>query len=1045
MNQYQTYDYKLVIGNTSQIVYKTENPTIYFDISMIPDLNFKKISSNEIEIGSAVSITHLVEELNSNSSKDSTLKVMATHLLHMANTQVRNVASWGGNVVLANFKQSSVSDILLVMMNKNVNFLIGNAKTGSQSVVSISDFLSMDLNLYVLISATIPLTDNNDQMETFRSSLRHVNSAPIVSSAFRMKVSSSYIIQSCSIVYCGIESFPSSAIQTSQMLIGKNVTSTSVFSNALASLLNELSSSKPYNQSEITAMFYKFYLSLQPSLPLNLISASEPYIRPVSSGSLSYDTFPIEYPVSRFIPKFLSPLQTSGEILYTADMASRILYHGVFVLSTYAIADIVSIDISNAIIMPGVKAWIDASDIPGVNNCEVYPHVPIIEPLFVEDSVFYNGQAIGMIVADSILHAQDACKKVQIQYSNINSSPIISITDAIQSNSYYPPGKFTTPEGPYVVGDPSSSFNNSTHQISGSLITPSQFHFHLEQQSAIAFPDEGHKMTIVSSTQWPAAVQKQVAIVLGISNNLVTVQNKRCGGAYGAKITRGIPIACAAAVAANKLNHPVSMVLDINTNMELIGKRSEYYGNYKAAFDILGHISTYEIELYSNGGYTLDLSVFTLNDGIHASDNAYYFENFMVSGYACQTNLPTNTSMRAPGCLPAIFYVENMIEHVAYTLGMDPKIVRELNFYKEFQKTPFGTPIINYSLPTVWERIIIDSNYQIRKDAVEEFNSNNRWVKKGISIIPVKYGIPLSSRKFQALVCICSDGTVQISHNGVEIGQGIDTKCVQVASYALQCPIQFITVGPTDTQKTPNGAPTGSSVTSSLCALAVENACLELSERLLPIRSKLPPETPFNIVGTIAVTSGIDCSASSFVNQPDEPDGNPFTYCTYGAAVSEIQLDVLTGDVQILRSDVLYDCGRSLNPAVDIGQVEGCFVTGIGFFLTEKLTYDSNGALITNGTYTYKPPSQKDIPIDFRVGLLKDSVNPQGIILGSKTAGEPPLCLSISVYWAIRHAIFSAAKDANGGVKPPWVNLPPPLTIDVIQQACNVDYTQFTI
>ena len=1043
MNHYQSYDCKLVVGNTSQIVYKTEDPKIYFDISMIPELNSKTQTSDSIIIGSSLSITHLIEELNNKSSIDSTLKVMADHLLKMANTQVRNVASWGGNVVLANLKQSSVSDILLVMMNKNVNFVIGNAKTQQQTIITIDEFLTMNFNLYVLISAIIPTTNNNENMETFRSSLRHVNSAPIVSSSFRMKISSN-VIQSCSIIYCGIESLPTSAKNTSNLLKGKNVTSKSIFNEALQSLLNELSSSKSYNQSEITAMFYKYYLSLQPNLPSNLISASEQYIRPVSYGSLSYDNEPIEYPVSRFIPKLLSPLQASGEIIYTADIASRILYHGVFVLSTYAIADIVSIDVSDALIMPGVKAWVDSSDIPGFNNCEVFPDVPIIEPLFAESSVFYNGQAIGLIVADSILHARDAAKKVQIEYSN-TQTPIISVTDAINKNSFYPPGYFTTPEGPYIQGNPSSSIQNAKYQISGSLVTPSQFHYHLEQQSAVAFPDEGGKITIVSSTQWPATIQKQVAILLGIHNNLVKVENKRCGGAYGAKITRGIPTACAAAVAAVKLNHPVSIVLDINTNMELIGKRAEYSGSYSAGYDEFGKISTYEIDLYSNGGYTLDLTVLTLNDGIHASDNCYNFTNFSASGFACQTNLPTNTAMRAPGYLPSVFYVENMIEQVAYELNMDPRIVRELNFYKEFDVTPFNTPIINYTLPSIWERLLIDSDYQLRKDDVDYFNNNNRWVKKGISITPIKYGIPLGNRKFHGLVNICSDGTVQITHNGVEIGQGIDTKCVQVASLILQCPIQFITVTPTDTQKTPNGAPTGSSVTSSLCALAIENACLEINSRLATLRSELPPDIPFNILGTIAVSKGINCSASSFVNHPTPNDGNPFTYCTYGAAVSEIQLDVLTGDVQILRADVLYDCGRSLNPAIDIGQVEGCFVTGIGYLLTEKLTYDDNGSLVTNGTYTYKPPSQKDIPIDFRVSLLKDSNNPEGVILGSKTAGEPPLILSLSVYWAVRHAIFSAAKDANGGQNVPWFNLSPPLTIDVIQQACNVDYTQFTI
>ena len=940
MNNYAGENYKLMVGNTSELVYKTEDPNIFINISDIPDLNAISVSNNILSVGSAVSISKLIDTLNNHSSIDSTLSEMATHFGRIGNLQVRNIASWGGNVALAAIKSTSVSDIAMVFLSKNVTLTIGNSITGSTSTYSISSWISLSsLSNLLILSCQIPLTNNTQPMLTFRTSLRHVNSAPIVNASFLFNISpSTNIISSAAISFGGVEAKPTRAPLTEQQLIGQSITSSSVLSSALSTLSSELpvysgNNDQGYRESEVTSLFYKYWLYLQPSLPANLQSAAIPYIRPVSSGQLQYQNYPLEYPLTEFIPKLLSPFQCSGEVQYINDLPSGNAYHGVLVLTSQGNATIASIDASTALMMPGVIDFVTEEDIPGVNNCDIHLSLPesLYEPVFTSSKVNYNGQAVGLMVADTLQHARDAAAKVIITYSDI-LPPILTCNQAIEANSYFPAIPATKVQGPYTSGDVNLGFQQSDQVISGSITAPMQWHFHMELQSVLAVPDEIGKMQIYSSTQWPFSVQRKVADVLDKNLNNITVTTKRCGGGFGGKITRAIPTACAAAVAAHKLNHAVKLILDINTNMQFVGKRHEFLADYKVGFNNDGSILAYQLSMYANSGYNVDLAVDSINEALISSDNTYYFPNFSTSGQIVQTNLPANTSMRAPGCFPAIFFTEYMMEHVSYQLGFDPSQVRVKNFYAKDQTTPFGTPLVDYNMPMVWDQLLLSSDYTNRLADVNTYNENNRWVKKGISIIPVKYGISGANRAFGATMNVLFDGTIQISTNGIEIGQGLDTKITQTTASKLDCPMDIITITPSETQKIPNGAPTGSSVTSGLCSQAVIECCKHINEKLDPLRKEKPNAT-FRELATLAIVSGISLSTSSWI-RGSEPEKGPFNYETYGAAVTEIQLDVLSGDVQILRSDILYDCGKSMNPAIDIGQVEGCFIKGIGYFFT---------------------------------------------------------------------------------------------------------------
>jgi len=655
-----------------------------------------------------------------------------------------------------------------------------------------------------------------------------------------------------------------------------------------------------------------------------------------------------------------------------------------------------------------------------------------------------------LIVADSIGHALQAAPLVKVVYDTSKSpAPILNLQDAIEKKSFFPKvdNPALVPIGPFVVGDVDKALSQAKHVIKNSVAVETQYHFTMETQTTLAVPKEDMGMHLQSSTQWPAIVQHLVARILNLGDSKITVDVKRIGGAYGSKITRATWAAAAAAVAANKLNKPVHVTMDLADNMKMIGKRHPFQCDYQVGFDDTGKISALKMTYYADGGCSFDSTPGTMDMALTTADNCYYFPNYRVEGIDCYTNLPSNTSCRAPGCVPSIFFVESVVEAVADYLQTSPDVIKPLNFYQKNQVTPYGQSLPYFNLSSLWNQLMSSCNYANRLKSVNDYNAKNLWTKRGISLVPLKYGITWAAR-YGCDVNIYMDGTVGIIHSGVESGQGINTKVAQCAAYTLGVPLDLVSVYTTNTHSTPNTDPTGGSITSGLNSKAVMEACDVLNKRLAPLRNLLKgsgkstssedlKETWQQLI-TKAYNAGVELKASAWVNvQSNEP----FNYNSYGVTCTEVEVDILTGDTQIVQTDILFDCGISLNPDVDIGQVEGAFVMGIGYYLTEHLEIDqTTGELLSDGTWEYKPPSQKDIPIVFNVALLKDAPNPVGI-LKSKASGEPPLCMSCAVFFAVKNAIKAARKDA--GLSPIF-DLNPPALVSKIQQSCGINTNRLT-
>jgi xanthine dehydrogenase/oxidase len=646
---------------------------------------------------------------------------------------------------------------------------------------------------------------------------------------------------------------------------------------------------------------------------------------------------------------------------------------------------------------------------------------------------------IGAVLAETKLQAQRAAKAVKITYEELK--PIITIEEAIAANS------FLCPEQTLSKGDTSTAFASSDHVLEGSLYVGGQEHFYLETQSCIAVPKgEDGEMEIFCTTQQLSHFQKTTAKALGVDCNKVTCRVKRLGGGFGGKETRCAVLSLPTAVAACKCNRPVRCVLDRDDDMAITGGRHPFLGKYKVGFSKNGKISALELEMYANGGNSLDMSPAVMERALFSCDNCYQIPNFHVTGHVCKTNLPSNTAFRGFGCPQAVIICENILDNVARFLGAMPIKVREINFYHEADKTHFNQAIVDITLQRCWNELLKQSDYESRRHSISQFNTANRWKKRGIYVCPVKHGLGFGAdyvNQAGALVHIYTDGSVLLSHGGIEMGQGLHTKMLQVASRVLKIPTTCIYISETSSQLVPNSSPTAGSVSSDLYGMAILNACQTLMDRLQPYIQANPDGVWKDWVEK-AYFDRISLSATGFYRTPPQTydpvlnEGKKFEYFTFGVACTEVEIDCLTGDHTVLQTDIVMDVGKSLNPAIDIGQIEGAFVQGYGLYVLEELKYTSDGYLLTKGPGNYKIPSLTCIPITLNVTLLKESSNPKAVY-SSKGIGEPPFGLASAVFFAIKDAIASARKDAGlSGM----FHLDSPATAERIRMSCIDDITR---
>ncbi|HUQ92197.1 MAG TPA: xanthine dehydrogenase molybdopterin binding subunit [Bryobacteraceae bacterium] len=695
----------------------------------------------------------------------------------------------------------------------------------------------------------------------------------------------------------------------------------------------------------------------------------------------------------------------TGEALFTDDLLHRFpqLLHAWPVLAPHAHAELLSLDAAPAMQVPGVVATLTGADVPGEGDSGPTRHD---EPLFPSE-VLHHNQPVAWVLADTLEAARLGAACVRASYRPLPA--ILSIEEAIAAHSYH--------SGPFHLqhGNPVES----PHRLRGELRIGGQEHFYLETQAAIAWIDESGAVALHSSTQHPSETQEIVARVLALPKNMVTVECLRMGGAFGGKEVQANVWAAIAALGCYKTRRPVRVRLPRHLDMVLTGKRHPFLANFAAGFDREGRVQSVAITLYSDGGWSLDLSEPILWRAMFHADNIYSIPAMDLTGFVCKTHKTSQTAFRGFGGPQGMLVIEEIMDRVARTLGLPPETVRERNLYQEGDRTHYGQLVKDAArIALIWNQVKASSDFASRRSAISSFNAAREHRKRGIAITGVKFGISFTATFYNqagALVLIYRDGSVQVNHGGTEMGQGLHTKIIQIAAESLGVAPAAIRLMPTRTDKIPNTSATAASAGSDLNGAAVLDACTKLKATLNAVAAELRDggEETITFGNTVeaAYRKRLPLFATGYYRTPGihyDPrtgQGKPFHYFAYGAAVSEVEVDGFTGDYRILRTDILEDVGDSLSPSIDRGQIEGGFLQGVGWLTLEELLWDpGTGKLATNGASTYKLPSWSELPEVFEVTLLARATEP-GVVHGSKAVGEPPLMLAISVREALRDAI----------------------------------------
>ena len=727
----------------------------------------------------------------------------------------------------------------------------------------------------------------------------------------------------------------------------------------------------------------------------------------------------------------------TGKAKYTDDISEpKNLLHAAIGFSTVSKGTIEKIDFTDVLNSNGVIDIITYRDIKGQND---------VGPIFKGDKIFtskkidYYGQPIFAVIATSTKLARAAVLKVKLKIKKLK--PILEIEDAIKKKSFVLKSK-TIKRGKATI-----AINKSDHYLKGKLECGGQDHFYLEGQIAMTIPQEDNNFLIYSSTQHPSETQQIVAKVLDQKFNSINVKVRRIGGGFGGKETQSFLFAAISSIAAKKLNKPVKLRIDRDDDMIMTGKRHQFLFNYKVGFSNGGKINGLKILMASNCGISADLSGAINDRAIYHIDNAYYIPNLELTSHRCKTNTVSNTAFRGFGGPQGMFCIENIIDHISHYLKKEPSNIRIENFYKKkFNNTThYGMRVEDNIIKEIFNDLKNKSNYIKRKKAIERFNKTNSILKKGIAITPVKFGISFTTTHLNqagALVHIYTDGSIHLNHGGIEMGQGIMTKLALVAANEFGLEISDIKISSTDTEKVSNTSASAASATTDLNGGAILNAIhnikLELdsfikkyykTKKIIYKNGKIICDKKtlhFNEVISKAYLHRVKLYSSGFYKTPKinvnvkDLSGRPFLYFAYGAAVSEVIIDTLTGENKLLRVDIIHDVGNSINQRIDMGQIEGGFVQGLGWLTTEEISWNKNGNILSHSPSTYKIPTAGEIPKKFNVEIYKKGYNIENVVNRSKAVGEPPFMLALSVFSAIKNAVFNANdnKDSTKLIAP---------------------------
>ena len=710
--------------------------------------------------------------------------------------------------------------------------------------------------------------------------------------------------------------------------------------------------------------------------------------------------------------------------------------HVAFALSNVAHGKIKNIDISSAKEAEGVHCVLISEDI---ENLMIGP-IRHDEPILASNEVLFYGQAIAAILAESHDLAKKAALLVTAEVEELKS--IVSIDEAMKNKSFL--------DEPMTVktGDSKKAIKKAKNTLTGSLSIGGQEHYYLEGQVAMSIPTEDNEMVVHSSPQNPTEVQHLVAHVLNVPQNAIEVITRRMGGGFGGKETDSSQLACICAIFSEKTNKPVKARLSRKDDMLLTGKRHDFIANYEVGYSDEGLIQGIDMNLSARCGYSLDLSKAIVSRALFHSDNAYFIPNATFTGYLCKTNTASNTAFRGFGGPQGMLAIENIVEEIANTLGLDSLELRRINFYQKEKNnvTPYDQVVEDNIINEITNELIVDSGYYSRRKQIDAFNKENKYLKKGLAFSPVKFGISFTTQLLNqagALVSIYKDGSIYLNHGGTEMGQGLFIKVAQVVANEFGVDISRVKVSATSTAKVPNTSPTAASSGSDLNGMAAREACLRIKRNLTQFAKEYydssesnvkfedsllvvdKKQIPFDEFISLAYLNRVELFSNGFYKTPKihfdpvKQKGRPFFYYSYGACVSEVIVDCLTGEYKLLGVDILHDVGASLNPAIDTGQIVGAFIQGMGWLCSEELKWSDSGDLLTIGASTYKIPAIGDTPEHFQVKIKPNISNHENTIHKSKAVGEPPLMLAISTWLSIKNAIYNANKENITGLNAP--------------------------
>jgi len=997
-------------------------PSVMISLDGVGELAVSRRDDDAWEIGGAARMTDIQEALAGE------YPAIDEMFRWFASRQIRHRATLGGNLATA----SPIGDSAPILMALDAVLLL--VSTEGEREVPIGDFFigyrKTAMKPDDLIRAIRIPRNPKGRIAFYKVSKRREMDISIVAAGIRIVQDEAGVVTEARLAFGGVAEKPTRALAAEQALIGRPL----VLDDEVLDLLegaftpiDDVRGGADYRRAVIRGLFGKFVAdeAEEPVSPAYRFDGGQGICHESAKGHVT------------------------GRARYVHDFTlARPMLEAWAIRSNIARGILRKLDVSAVKASRGVAAVLVAADIPGANNSGPSRHD---EPLLAEHEILFHGQALALVVGESLEACRIAADKAEVEIDEL--PPILGIKAALEADSFH--------TDPHVLsrGNAAEALQQSPRVLEGEFSFGGQEHFYLETHAAWAEADGEGGMYVASSTQHPSEIQTIVAEALGKHRHQVVVESPRMGGGFGGKETQGNAIAALCAVAALKTGKPVRWQLDRDEDMSTTGKRHPFFARYRAGYDDQGLLQAVDVRLFSDGGWSLDLSLPVTDRALFHLDNAYYIPNVHFEGRVAKTNVTSNTAFRGFGGPQGMLVIEEILGRIALKLGLPPEEVRRRNFYHgsgETNTTHYGAEIGDNRVGLIWDELLETSEFDTRRKSIDAWNAGHPHRKRGLAITPVKFGISFTLTYYNqagALVLVYADGSVQVNHGGTEMGQGLHTKILCVAMRELGLPAESFRLMHTRTDKVPNTSATAASSGSDLNGMAVADACRQLRERLAPLAAEkigcAPEEITFSDgsahgpgasiafadLAMLAHHRRVSLSAAGFYATPDLKwdwnvgKGKPFHYYACGAAVSEVEIDGFTGMSKVRRVDILHDVGDSLNAAVDRGQIEGGFVQGMGWLTREELKWNDKGLLLTHSASTYAIPAISDTPEDFRVSLLKNATQ-ERTIHGSKAVGEPPLMLAISVREAIRDAVaaFGASEDFD---------LPSPCTGEAVKGALD--------